>query len=1282
MKISNDKPSIVFVLGMHRSGTSAIANLIASLGFDAGDNLMPADDYNPKGYWEDNDVYRLNNDILSAISLNWDDTEKFQFRKVSVFLDYLTETFSERALAIVHKKLQKSAKIIIKDPRFSILMPFWITILNQIEAEKYYILVHRNPISVSKSLSKRNKFSKEHSLQLWYYYNGCALLDLMDKLHVVSFEGLENNIDEEFLKLKEYLNISDQTTSNNNGIIDIGLIHNRNNNLNINNCDNFPPQIIYLYNYFSSLSLTSHFSIDETVVNRIFDFEPANKQLDQKEYITTLFFEDTRRGSRVGKKSLVHHNGKQKMYFEFKQGIIANDFNLFICDQPCVIYLKSFKIFTTNDCLLVKSFEGNYLFKHNNVFIFDSNSPYLKISLPIEEPIQTIEIDLFIETEKNIILGFVNSVYKFYAENESRKNSFVLGKISETLSNLNIPVSFFNRLENPSNLLAKALEEKELLIKQRRKLILQKKRDHQQIKGLKKEVLTLEKITELQQEIINHQSIAKDRFEKLEKELSNEKGKTDYLWETKISNETEIQRLVQLLEHNNGIIESLNNAISAIKHSASWRITYPLRLLGSIILWLIKPVFRLIKDIGYGFELLKREGIKLFLYRIYWYIRGKRLIEDIENAKKRNKKINRTKKISFIRESNPLVSIIIPVYNNWKYTFDCLQSIHENSKDISYEIIIADDGSTDNTKNIEKIFKNITVLRNKENLHFLKNCNNASKYAKGKYLLFLNNDVLVQSNWLSRLINVIEPDNAVGIVGSKLLFPDGTLQEAGGILWKDGSGWNYGRSDDPEKAEYNYIKETDYVSGACLLIRKSLWEQIGGFDEQYSPAYYEDTDICFEVRRLGYKVIYQPLSKIIHFEGMSNGTDLNAGTKKYQIANQEKFVRKWESTLSKENFNNGENVFLARERSATRKHVLVIDHYVPHFDKDAGSRCTFSYISLLIKMGYNVKFIGDNYYRHEPYTTVLQQLGVEVLYGQQYAEGISSWLEKNGKYFDFVFCNRMNIAPKYLSDLKKHTHARLIYIGHDLNFMGFKRKYEVTGDPTFLEDSKKFRVIEGEIFDAVDVILSFSTVETEMIREIAPNKIVETTPVFFYDTFNRQVPQYDERSHLLYVGGFAHPPNVDAICWFTDEIFPMVKKENPEVKLFIVGSNPPEQVKELSNESIIITGYVDDDTLENYYKSCRVAVIPLRMGAGVKGKLLESLYHQLPAVITSVAAEGVPEIENYTVISDDPDAFASNILSLYNDKEKWCRYSNNCSLLISDHFSEKTAMNVINKVMG
>ena len=176
--------------------------------------------------------------------------------------------------------------------------------------------------------------------------------------------------------------------------------------------------------------------------------------------------------------------------------------------------------------------------------------------------------------------------------------------------------------------------------------------------------------------------------------------------------------------------------------------------------------------------------------------------------------------LTFPEVSEPLVSIIIPVHNKWDYTYSCLYSILENSKDIPYEVIVADDVSTDETKDIGKYISGIRVIRNEMNLRFLKNCNNAAKQARGKYVLFLNNDTNVQKEWLKSLVELMEKDETIGMVGSKLVFPDGRLQEAGGIVWSDGSAMNYGRLDDPDKPEYNYVKEADYVSGACMMIRQ------------------------------------------------------------------------------------------------------------------------------------------------------------------------------------------------------------------------------------------------------------------------------------------------------------------------------------------------------------------------------------------------------------------------------------------------------------------------------
>ncbi len=197
----------------------------------------------------------------------------------------------------------------------------------------------------------------------------------------------------------------------------------------------------------------------------------------------------------------------------------------------------------------------------------------------------------------------------------------------------------------------------------------------------------------------------------------------------------------------------------------------------------------------------------------------------------------------------PMVSIVIPCYNQVHYTYACLQSILEFTKDVTYEVIIADDVSTDATAELSRYAEGLVICRNETNQGFLRNCNQAAKAARGKYIMFLNNDTKVTEGWLSSLVNLIESDSTIGMVGSKLVYPDGRLQEAGGIIWSDGSGWNYGRLDDPDKAEYNYVKDVDYISGAAILLSTALWKQIGGFDQRFAPAYCEDSDLAFEVYR-------------------------------------------------------------------------------------------------------------------------------------------------------------------------------------------------------------------------------------------------------------------------------------------------------------------------------------------------------------------------------------------------------------------------------------------------
>lgn len=644
-------------------------------------------------------------------------------------------------------------------------------------------------------------------------------------------------------------------------------------------------------------------------------------------------------------------------------------------------------------------------------------------------------------------------------------------------------------------------------------------------------------------------------------------------------------------------------------------------------------------------------------------------------------------KLRFPETKEPVVSIVIPVYNQIGYTYACLVSILEHTKDIPYEVIIADDVSTDATKVLDHFAEGLVISRNTVNQGFLKNCNQAAAKARGEFIFFLNNDTKVTEGWLDWLLRLIRSDRSIGMVGSKLVYPDGRLQEAGGIIWSDGSGWNYGRLQDPDLPEFNYVKDVDYMSGAAIMIRKSLWDEIGGFDERYAPAYCEDSDLAFEVRKHGYRVVYQPKSVVIHFEGVSNGTDVQGtGLKRYQVENTEKLKEKWKEELKRQFENDGNpDPFRARERSGGKKIILVVDHYVPTFDRDAGSRTTWQYLQMFVKKGYQVKFLGDNFACEEPYTTALTQLGIEVLYGQAMQAGIWEWIERHAHDLHLVYLNRPHIASKYIDFIQSRTHLKVIYYGHDLHFLRERREYELTGDRKLRESSEYWKTVELSLMHKADMSYYPSEIECEAIHRVDRSIPVKAITAYLWDTFPEDTDRdFEKREGLLFVGGFAHPPNADAVIWFVREVWPKLRADRaaagkPAVNFYIVGSRAPEEIRALDDpeNGVVVKGFVTDEELRALYNTCRIVVVPLRYGAGVKGKVIEALYYGAPVITTGVGAEGIPEAETVMEIADRPDAFADRVNALYDDTAALSGMQEKAERYIRSHNSLEAAWHVI-----
>ncbi|MGD9559228.1 MAG: glycosyltransferase family 4 protein, partial [Oscillospiraceae bacterium] len=401
------------------------------------------------------------------------------------------------------------------------------------------------------------------------------------------------------------------------------------------------------------------------------------------------------------------------------------------------------------------------------------------------------------------------------------------------------------------------------------------------------------------------------------------------------------------------------------------------------------------------------------------------------------------------------------------------------------------------------------------------------------------------------------------------------------------------------------------------------------------------------------------------------------GLKQYQVENSKKLFEKWQGELAQNHYPNAEHVARASERTRGKKRLLLVDHYVPTFDQDAGSRTIYEYIRLFQKEGYQVVLLPANFFRMERYTEIYQQMGVEVLYGPWYQQHWDEWLVENGPEFDLVFLSRPHIAAEFIDDLRRHTHAPILYYGHDLHHLREQRQYAVTKDPALPASIERWRTLEFELIRKADAAFYPSRVEEDYLKAQDPGLNVFTLPAFIYTGLEPPDYHIDGRRDLLFVGGFNHLPNVDAMRWFSKEIWPLVTAGLPGVRLHIVGSHPPEEIMQLAGDDIIVHGFVSDEALDALYQACRISVVPLRYGAGIKGKVVEALAKGLPVITTPIGAEGLLGAGRFIEEHETPEAFARAVVALYGDEARLAEMAQHGYIFVKETFSPERVMAVI-----
>jgi O-antigen biosynthesis protein len=337
---------------------------------------------------------------------------------------------------------------------------------------------------------------------------------------------------------------------------------------------------------------------------------------------------------------------------------------------------------------------------------------------------------------------------------------------------------------------------------------------------------------------------------------------------------------------------------------------------------------------------------------------------------------------------------------------------------------------------------------------------------------------------------------------------------------------------------------------------------------------------------------------------------------------------------------------------------------------------------VFLEMGLNVKLWPQNLWYDEAYVKPLQQMGVEVFYGPQFIDGFDEWIKNTDQTVDFAFLNRPYVSEPFIEPLRKYAPAaKLLYYGHDLHFERTLKQAEVSGEQKLLRKAETERQLELKVWRAVDRVYYPSATETETVNKMAPEVAAHTLPPYFFEPrpCTENVNTLHERSQIVFVAGFGHPPNVDAAKWLVNEIMPRITAELPHIQLSLVGSNPTDEVKALAGPKVVVTGYVTDERLAELYELARVAVVPLRFGAGVKNKVVEALNFGTPLVTTPVGVQGLAGLDDILPVTDDPAVFASSVIELVRNDTSWFRVAEAGRAYVAANFSSAAIRDVFTR---
>lgn len=641
---------------------------------------------------------------------------------------------------------------------------------------------------------------------------------------------------------------------------------------------------------------------------------------------------------------------------------------------------------------------------------------------------------------------------------------------------------------------------------------------------------------------------------------------------------------------------------------------------------------------------------------------------------------------SFIKQENPKVSIIIYGFDQIRFTLNCLYTLEQFDRNVSKEIIVINDMNIESSEYLKKI-KNITFINN-EGPEFLKRVNEGIRRARGEYIYLLRNNVEVQESYLSNLLYVFNNKACVGAVGSKMVFSDNTIHEAGNFIFKDADIVAIGKGNAIDTPQFNFLRKVDYCSGSLLFRRMNAEGYLNLLEETFSSVYFHEADLCQRLKyEQGLDIYYQPLSEIVHFENISY-TGKNSGKEHLLEENRKVFRNRWDSYFTNEMFlSDGKINYNAHFK---KPNFLFLEENMPKPDQDSGSRRFLEIVKILQKNGHRIILAVKHFEEATdfPYVKFFRGIGVEVCMDYVSTNDkiikVAAQIEEALHYIDVIWIFRPIGFDYWYGQLKnKIAGKKIVYDMVDLHYLRMEREnnyIKVTKDRE--KEVKFFRDREYFGMNTSDAVIAISDEEK---NEVSKNG-VGYDKIFTVSNIHKPVEshsiEFSKREGILFIGGYNHLPNIDAVNFLYNSIMPLVWEKDPSIKAFILGPDFPQDLKqEYHSERFQILGY--QPSVDYWFENAKIFVAPLRYGAGVKGKIGQALEFKLPVITTAIGAEGMSLEDRYTAfISDDnPQNFANKILELYNNESLWQTLHQNSFLPLSK-FSVETQKNNIKKMLN